>query len=84
MTRQERTTQLVRRFNVRDQSGATHTVEEWGDFMRFWLLEGRWTEWSRSGGRLRLGSRHVNPTDDPNVFELPDTGERLTAVDPQT
>lgn len=83
MSRQERTTQLVRKFKVRDTFGAVHTVEEWGDFVRLLTLDGQWTNWARNGGRLALGSRHVNPTDDPKVFELPDTGERLTAVDPE-
>lgn len=80
MNRQERATRLVRRIAVQDSSGERHTIEEWGDFMRQQWADGSWSEWARSGGRLRLGSRHVNPTDDEKVFELPDTGERLAVI----
>lgn len=81
MTRQEKTTRLVRRIRVQDASGAPHTVEEWGDFMRVKFAEG-WSEWARSGGRLRMDGQHINPTDDKNVFEVAMTGEKLTTLSP--
>lgn len=81
--RQERDTRLVRRIAVLDTAGTRHTVVEWGDFLRVQSLDGQWSEWMRSGGRLRIGDEPVNPTDDPQVFELAATGERLTAVAPR-
>ncbi len=81
MTRQEKTTRLVRRIQVQDASGAPHTVEEFGDFMRVKFTEG-WSEWARSGGRLRMNGQHINPTDDKNVFEVAMTGEKLTTLSP--
>lgn len=81
MSKQEQETRLVRRFTVADASGATHALEEWGLFKRYLSLDG-WSEWVHVGGQIRLGSRYVNETDDPAVFEMADTGERLTAVPP--
>jgi len=65
---------------MQDEKGETHSIEEWGDFLRVQSWDGEWSEWMRSGGRLRLKGQHVNPTDDPQVFELAATGEKLTAV----
>ncbi len=80
MTRQERTTRLVRRINVTDSAGQPHTVEEWGDFVRVRYVDGRWSEWTRGGGRLLLGKEHINPTDNDNVLEVAMTGEKLTVI----
>lgn len=79
---QERTTRLVRHIRVRDTAGRDLVIEEWGDFMRVQTLDSGWSEWMRTGGRLKLNGKHVNPTDSPTVFELVETGERLTAVAP--
>lgn len=81
--RQERTTQLVRKILVTDSEGESHTISEWGDFLRVQANDGVWSEWLRDGGRLKLNGEHINPTDDKNVFEIAATGERLTTVSPQ-
>jgi hypothetical protein len=80
MSRQERTTQLVRRIPVTDSEGNSHTVMEWGDFIRVQAQDGLWSNWMRSGGRLKLKGEHVNPTDKEDVFEIASTGERLTVI----
>lgn len=82
MTRQEKTTRLVRRISVKDEAGRARSVEEWGDFMRVQFNEGTWSEWNRSGGRFKLGQQTVNPTDDKQGFTVPTTGEVLTIVSP--
>ncbi|EKD96594.1 MAG: hypothetical protein ACD_23C01388G0004 [uncultured bacterium] len=71
---------LVRRIAVLDSAGIQHTVQEWGDFMRFQFADNTWSEWSRSGGRLLRGREHINPTDSDNVLEVAMTGEKLTVV----
>ncbi|MFE1574301.1 hypothetical protein ACFIQG_21260 [Comamonas odontotermitis] len=63
-----------------DSEGNSHTVLEYGDFMRIQSLEGTWSNWMRSGGRLKLNGEHVNPTEKEDVFEIASTGERLTAT----
>lgn len=83
MQRKETKTELVRRISVKDSSGNSHTVVEWGDFLRV-IVDGGWSPWMRNGGRLKLDNQPVNQTDDPNVFELVMTGEKLTAVSPET
>lgn len=75
--RQETQTRLVRRIKVTDENGSTHTIEEWGDFLRVQFNEG-WSNWDRSGGRFKLGRQTVNPTDDKQGFVVPTTGEILT------
>jgi hypothetical protein len=83
MPRQERTTRLVKRISVVDSSGAHGTIEGWGDFVRVQYTDGAWSDWQLGIVRLRLNGRPVNPTDDPDVFELAETMEKLTAVQPR-
>ena len=79
MTRKETKTELVRRLPVTDEQGESHTVVEWGDFVRFQFSDG-WSNWDRSGGRYKLGRQTVNPTDDKKGFVNPATGDVLTIV----
>ena len=80
MNNRQTDTRLVRRIRVQDGNGEMHTVEGWGDFLRVRSLDGAWSDWMRNGGRLRLKGQPVNPTDDPQMFELAMTGEKLTVV----
>lgn len=81
MSRNETKTELVRRFRVTDESGNQRTVVEWGDFMRVQYPEG-WSNWTRSGGRYKLGEQTVNPSEDKLSFINPIDGEVLTIVTP--
>lgn len=81
--RQERKTLLTKRITVLDSKGETHTVEEWSDMTRAQFADNTWSEWVRSGGRLKMGKEHINETDDDAVLEVAMTSERLTVVSPQ-
>lgn len=80
MSRKETQTRLVRVIDVVDSSGQQRRIEERGVFMRVQYFDNSWSEWSRSTGRLVMGTEHINETDDENVFEVASTGERLTAL----
>ena len=82
MAQQERATRLVRRIPVTDSRGETRTVTEHGDFMRVRFHDGTWSEWGRSGGRLLMDGKPINPTDVEGVFEVALTREKLTVISP--
>lgn len=83
MQNAEREARLERFIQVRDEAGNAHSLEEIGVYARYPTPSG-WSPWLRISGEIRLNGQYVNETDDPNVFELPYTRERLTAVNPQT
>lgn len=80
MAKQERTTRLVRCIAVTDTAGAPHFIDEYGEFLRLQTRQGQWGDWTRTGGKLLVDGRQVNPTPNPNVFQLSDTEEFLTVI----
>lgn len=80
MSRQERTTQQVKQIPVVDTAGKQHLIDEIVELIRVQSLDGTWSEWLEAGGYFLLNGEDVNPTNDPNVFELLETEELLTVI----
>lgn len=59
----QRESRVTDRFVVEAADGRRFNVVETSDFQRSGLLDGSWTPWLRSGGRLMCGRTPVNLLD---------------------
>ena len=70
--------ELAGYIDVTDSTGNRKRIEKWETIVKMNFVDGG-PKWVSSGNiKLTLNGGHINPTRDPNMFEVAETGELLT------